>query len=71
MEFDVGEIILKFVPFVLGVAENLYLGKGRSLVKCIFIDFWVLQSKGEKEKGHTQDNEKDQLYFFFVGMCSL
>ena len=71
MEFDVGEIISKFVPFVLGVAENLYLGKGRSLVKWIFIDFWVLQSKGENEKGHTQDNEKDQLCFFFVGMCSL
>ena len=38
MEFGVGEIILKFVPFVLGVAENLYLGKGRSSVISIFID---------------------------------
>lgn len=71
MEFGVGEIILKFVPFVLGVAENLYLGKGRCLAKCIFIDFWVLQSKGENEKGYTQDNEEDRLYFFFVGVCSL
>ena len=45
MEFGVGEIILKFVPFVLGVAENLYLGKGRSSVTCIFIDLGFYEAK--------------------------
>lgn len=53
MEFGEGKIRLKFVPVVLGVAENLYLGKGRSLVKYIFMDLCVVQSKEESGNGDT------------------
>ena len=53
MEFGEGKIRLKFVLVVLGVAENLYLGKGSSLVKYVFMELWVVQSKGESGNGDT------------------
>lgn len=73
MKFGVGEIILKFVPFVLGVAENLYLGKGRSSVTCIFIDFEFYKAKEKMRRDILKTTRRINsiLFYFFLWACVL